>query len=122
MHVRPCEVEKSSGFHGDQYIEDTRLAGSSGCMLNTPPPPSLPREKGAQSRQTGNGHFFGVHSIMRVKLAQAGGGGGVHGHRLSLSLHLPLQTKLKNMKWRKFGSFFIFTQDRHSDWTTTFWS
>ncbi len=35
----------------------------------------------------------GVHSIMRVKLAQAGEGGGVHAH--PLSLHLPSSVKLQ---------------------------
>ncbi len=35
----------------------------------------------------------GVHSIMRVKLAQAGKGGGVHTH--PLTLHLPSPVKLQ---------------------------
>jgi hypothetical protein len=35
----------------------------------------------------------GVHSIVRVKLAQAGEGGGVHAH--PLSLHLPSPVKLQ---------------------------
>jgi hypothetical protein len=33
----------------------------------------------------------GLHSIMRVKLAQAGEGGGVHAHPLSLDLPSPVK-------------------------------
>jgi len=35
----------------------------------------------------------GIHSVMRVKLALAGGGWGVHAH--PLSLHLPSPVKLQ---------------------------